>query len=552
MVQEILIVNGTVIDGSGAPASKTNILIEGDRITNIGPIEKEENFLVIDAEGLVVAPGFIDIHTHMDFFLPSPRHAEVLKSWVFMGVTTLVAGLCGFSPAPINHKYERDLNIYWNFATPRDGLQYEWTTFDEFLNYLEKVGQAFNVAMLVGHNTLRMNVMGFQARFAKEEEVSEMKNQLLQALDAGAFGFSVGLGYVPGIYSHTDEILELSSALQEYNRPLVTHTRGISDQYHKAVEEVILIAEKLQIPLQLSHNSSISLSAGRKAQKVIKKAIERGVQIGYDNLPYASGSSTAFCALPPLLLEGGIDKCYERLQDPAIRKQVIHDIKRVRVKWPNWEHDFWTDRYLRDTLLAKLLGVKLIMHGFKQEKNKKFENMPIKKIAKILKKKRIEAFLDFILEEPQGIFFTGIIADNWLGEHTMAKAIADPNCSVMTDHVGADYRTAHPVQYGAFTKVLGKFARDKRKMTMEEAVHKMTGLPASQMQLQNRGVIWKNYYADITIFNPKTVGSTATFKDPYHLSYGTEYVLINGQIILEKGQYHADAFAGRVLRQCKD
>jgi len=551
MDSEILIINGTVMDGSGSAPFKADILIKGDQIENIGNIQKQENFTILDAHRLIVAPGFIDIHTHLDFLLPSPHHAEVLQSWAFMGVTTFVAGLCGFSPAPINHDYERDLNIYWNFALPHDGLKYDWTTFIEFLDHLEKVGQAFNVAMLVGHNTIRMNTMGFQARFANHEEVSEMKIQLHQALDEGAFGFSIGLGYVRGIFSHTDEIAELASVLKEYDRPLVAHTRGLSSMYDKAVEEVINIVEYLQIPLQISHNSSVSLKAGRKAQKVIKKAIKRGVQIGFDNLPYASGSSTAFCALPPLLLDGGIDECYKRLRDPAIRKQVIHDIKKVRVKWPNWDHNFWTDKYLEDSLLAKLLGVKILMHGFRQEKNKKFENMPIKKIAKTLKKNYIEAFLDLILEEPQGLFFTGIIADNWLGDRIMAKSIKDPNCSVMTDIVGVDFKTAHPVQYGAFTKVLGKFARDKKKMTLEEAVHKMTGLPASQMRLQNRGSISKGYYADITIFNPKTVGSIATFKDPHHLSHGIEYLLINGQIILEHGKYYADAFAGHVLRQKK-
>lgn len=549
MDNEILITNGTIMDGSGSFPFKADILIRGEKIQDIGNIQKEENFTVIDAHGLIVSPGFIDVHTHLDFFLPSPRHAEVLKSWAFMGVTTLFAGLCGFSPAPINHEHERDLNVYWNFALPRDGLNYDWTTFREFLGYLERGGQAFNVAMLVGHNTLRTNVLGFQARFANDEEIADMKTQLQQALNEGAFGFSIGLGYVPGIFAHTDEITELCSVLRDFNRPLVAHTRGLSNMYHKAVEEVIFIAETLQIPLQISHNTSVSLSAGHKAQKIIRKAIQRGIQIGFDNLPYAAGSSTAFCALPPLLLDGGIDKCYERLQDPAIRKRVIHDIKKVRVKWPNWDHDFWTDKYLENSFLARLLGVKILMHGFRNEKNTKFENMPIKKIAKELKKEPIEAFLDFLLEEPQGIFFTGVVANNWLGERIMAKAIKQSNCSVMTDHVGADFRTANPVQYGAFAKVLGKFVRDEKRMTLQEAIHKMTGLPASQMQLQNRGLLVKRYYADITVFNPKTIGTAATFKDPHHLARGIEYVLINGHLVLEKGQYHANAYAGQVLRQ---
>ncbi len=551
MSEYILIKGGEVIDGTGKPAVKADVLIKDDLIEEIGKIEKFNGASVIDARNLVVAPGFIDIHTHLDFFLPSPRHASVLESWVRMGVTTLVGGLCGFSPAPINHEHVEDLNIYWNFAIPKEGLNYEWTSFGQFLDYLDEIGQAFNVAMLTGHNTLRNNVMGFQARFANDDEINEMKRQLKQSLDEGSFGLSVGLGYVPGIFSHTNEIMEVASVLKDYNRPLVTHPRGLSNQYHKAIEEVIFIAEKNRIPLQISHNSSVSLKAGPKAQKIIKAAIERGINIGYDNIPYASGCSTAFCALPPLLLDGGIKKCYKRLLDPEIRRKVIDDIKNYRIKWPNWEHDYWTDKFLKETKLSKLLGVKTLMHGFKLEKNRRFENMNLRDIAKELGKNYIDTFLDFILEERGGIFFTAVIADGKFGDRFIAKAIKDPNCSIITDHVGADFDTAHPVQYGAFTKVLGQFARDRGMMTMEEAIRKMTSLPASQMQLDNRSTIKKGFFADITIFNPETVNCRATFKNPRLPSEGIEYVIINGKIVLEKGNCNSEALAGKALRKVK-
>jgi len=549
MSASILIKNGKVIDGSGKPAFQADVLIEGEYIQEIGAINATDATEVIDARDLMIAPGFIDAHTHMDFFLPSPRHPEVLKSWIYMGVTTLVCGLCGMSPAPINHERIRDLRVYDNFAFPRDGLKFEWTSFSEFLKYLEKIGQAFNVAMLTGHNTLRNNVMGFEARFATEEEVNEMKNQLQKSLDEGSFGLSLGLGYVPGIFSHTNEIMDIASVLKQYDRPLVTHTRGLSKQYHKAVEEVIHIAETHHIPLQLSHNSSISLGAASKARKIVAAAIERGVRIGNDNIPYASGCSTAFCALPPKLLDGGVDKCFERLQDPEIRKKAIHDIKNVKITWPNWENDFWTDVYLKDNITTKLLKVKLLMHGFKLEKNKKFENLPLKTIAKELKKDYYDTFLDLVIEEKDGLFFSGIINTGKLGDFLMKKTFQDPNCSFITDHVGADFKTDHPVQYGGFTRVIGHFARDKGLFNIEEAVRKMTSLPASQLQLKNRGILKAGYFADITIFNPETIRCVATFKNPHQLSEGIEYVLINGKKVLERNKYDSKACAGKVLRK---
>ncbi len=550
MSDKILIKNGNIMDGTGSPPFKTEVLINGEYIEDIGSFEGVDAAKIIDAKGLVIAPGFIDGHTHLDFFLPSRRHAEVLESWIRMGVTTLVAGNCGFSPAPINHDREKDLSIYWNFALPQDGLKYEWTNFKEYLDFLERIGQNFNVAILVGHNTIRNNIMGFEARFANDTEISEMKNQIRQALDEGAFGLSLGLGYVPGIYSHTDEILELSSILKEYDRPLVPHTRGLSNQYHKAVEEVINIAEKNEIKLHLSHHSSVNPSTVKKADKIIMQAKKRGAHIvGHDNIPYAAACSTSFCGLPPKLLDGGIDKCLERLKDQKIREKIIQDIKNVKITWPNWENDYWTDVFLKETLLSKLLRVKLLMHGFKLEKNQKFENMPLKKIAKKLNKDYFNTFFDLIIEEHKGIFFSAVIAGGKIGDMVMAKAISDPYCSIITDHVGADYKTPHPVQYGAFTKVLGKFARDKGYFTMEEAIRKMTSLPASQMQLENRGFLKKGNFADITIFNPKTVNSPATFKDPHQFSEGIEYVIINGKIVLEKGTYYPKTLAGKVLRK---
>ncbi len=233
MAERMLIKNGLVMDGNGTQAYRSDVLVENDRILDVGILPELQTENIIDAEGLVVAPGFIDVHTHLDFFLPDPRHAEVLKSWAFQGVTTIVSGNCGFSPAPLGKNAAGSLGTYWNFALPRDGLDFQWTSMDEYLSFLENSGQAFNVAILTGHNTLRTSAMGLEARFATENEVSEMKRMLKESLKAGSIGLSVGLFYCPGIFSHTDELVDLASVMTEFSVPLVTHTRGLGRNYDK-------------------------------------------------------------------------------------------------------------------------------------------------------------------------------------------------------------------------------------------------------------------------------------------------------------------------------
>jgi len=546
---DVLIKNGTVMDGSGEPARKADVIVEGDRIKDVGSFADAEASRTIDASGLVVAPGFIDAHTHLDFFLASPRHAEVLESWARQGVTTIVAGNCGFSPAPINHDYEETITTYWNFAFPRDGLKFEWTTMAEFLDHLEKIGQAFNTAILTGHGMLRMNVMGFEARFAEPDEIEQMKRMLRESIEAGSIGLSLGLYYVPGIYAHTDEIMEVASVLSDTRAPLVPHTRGMSETYAEAVQEVVQIAEELQIPLHISHHGSFirdDPTIMERATKTIEDAKGRGVEIGHDFIPYSTGSTTLLSLFPPEVFDGGLDKFFDRLEDPLVRKRIVHGWETVVPAWPNWEHSWWTDNQYHNAFSSWAF---VCLSGFREEKNKQFENKSIEQIAATLDKDPFETIFDLVLEEKGKIIVTGGTFDNPYDEEAVAEAVADPNASICTDIVGGDHRTINPVAYGAFPKVLGRHARDGGHMTMEEAIRKMTSLPAKQMGLKDRGAIRKGAFADITIFNPDTIIDRASFGEPYQQSEGIEYVLINGKVILEDGDYKADALAGQVIRR---
>ena len=408
-----------------------------------------------------------------------------------------------------------------------------------YLQYLEKVGQAFNIAILTGHNTLRTNVMGWDARFAESKEISEMKRMLKDSLKAGSFGLSLGLYYCPGIFSHTDELVELASVLTEIGAPLVPHTRGLTVTYDKAVEEVIAIAETNKIPLHISHHAGGSGQVRRKALNLIDAAKDRGIKIGHDNMPWAGGCTAILAHLPPWILDGGIDSLIQNLKDPEIRKLAKDEVQNFNPTWPTWEHKYWTDKFF---------GGNTFIGGFSLEKNRKFEYMQIKDIAKNLNIDIYEALFDLVIEE-KGKLFTLSYIDHPIAEKFYDDLIKDPDCSIETDVIGVDFKNPFPVSYGTFTKVLGEMARDKGLISQEEAIRKMTSLPANQMQIKNRGLLKKSYFADITIFDPITVNSKVSFTNHFQNSVGVEYVIINGKVVLDQGNYNEKALAGKVLRR---
>ncbi len=541
---DILIKNGNIIDGTGKPPFKSDIIIKNDLVENIGNFKDVSASKTINAKGLIVAPGFIDAHNHLDFIFPSPRHPDILKGWIYQGVTTIVSGNCGISPAPIKPEYLNNSIGFWGNLLPREGLEFKWTTMAEYLNYLENIGQAFNVAILTGHNTIRTNVMDFQARFAQSEEIEEMKKLLKESIQAGSIGLSMGLAYIPGIYSNTDELIQLSSVLSEFSPPppIIPHVRGMFTKfYDKAIEEVIKVAEINNIPLQISHHAGGGLSLTRKrALKAINEAVKRGVKIGHDNIPWPTRRTTVLKIFPAWLFDGGLDKFFERIQNPKIRYKAIDEILNYVSQWPPWEHRYW---------LEKDFNLEIVINGFKKDKNRKLNNMKLKDIAQELKKEPIDALFDLVLEEKGDLFFLSGRPDDPMAEDYMIRLLSDPNCSVGTDIVGIDFNSPCPGAYGGFTKILGKFVRERGAMTLEEAIRKMTSLPANQMQLKDRGIIEKGKFADITIFNPDIINSQASFKDPHQLSIGVEYVIINGKVVLEKGEYFTNKLAGKVLRR---
>ncbi|MEW5734529.1 MAG: amidohydrolase family protein [Thermodesulfobacteriota bacterium] len=564
MSRSILIQGGSVADGTGRPPFRADVLARDGRIAEVGAIPEAEGARVLDAAGLTVAPGFIDAHTHLDFILASPAQERVLEKWVRQGVTTVVAGTCGFSPAPATDYSERYVSTLWHNALPREGLAFSWRSFGEYAQHLKHNGMVLNAAVLCGHNMLRANIMGLDARASTREEAGAMARELARALSEGAAGLSAGLFYVPGAFCRTEELDTLAAVLSGTGKPLVTHTRGLTQHYDKAVAEVAGVAERAGVPLQLSHHAGglslplkvkriygrstraflraarlfssrpllffvFSLNRARvRAEEVVRKARDRGVPVGCDNMPWFGGPTGILAMLPPWLFDGGMDRGLARLAEPGTRRRVLSELKSLVPSWPAWEHGFWTDNFL---------SLSALVSGFSLPKNRGLSGKSMEELGRLAGKDPFDALLDLTAEERGGLFAIDGLFDDPAGDDIAARLLADPECSVMSDVIGADYDWPNPVPWSSHAKVLGSFCRDRGHFTLPEAVRKMTSLPARQMGLSGRGEIRKGLAADICVFDPRTVRHCATFARPCRLAEGIRHVLVNGEPVLENERY---------------
>lgn len=564
MAQKILIRGGSLADGSGRPPFRADLLVEGGRIAGLGPIAEVEGARVLDVSGLTVAPGFIDAHTHLDFILASGAQERVFEKWIRQGVTTVVAGTCGFSPAPATDFSERYVKTLWHNALPRDGLDFSWRSFGEYAAHMKSQGLLLNAAVLCGHNMLRANAMGLSARASEAEEARRMARELESALSQGAAGLSAGLYYVPGAFCRTEELDRLAAVLAGSGKPLVTHTRGLTRFYDRAVDEVIGVAERAGVPLQLSHHAGglslplkikriygpstraflwaarrfsarplrfLTFTANRaraRAEKSVARARERGVLIGCDNMPWFCGPTGILAMLPPWLFDGGMDRGLARLSEPRTRARVLYELKNLVPSWPPWENGYWTDNFL--SLSGRVAG-------FSLEKNRALSGRSVEEIGRLAKKDPFEALLDLAAEERGGLFVIDGLFDNPAGDDISAHLLSDPECSVMSDVIGADHDWPNPVPWSAHAKFLGSFRRERGLCSLAEAVRRMSSLPARQMGLSGRGELKKGHAADICVFDEGAVAHRASFARPNRFAVGLRHVLVNGEPVLEDGRY---------------
>jgi len=523
----LVIRHGLIVDGAGNPWFKSDLEITGKKISHVGK-SSGSKAKAIDASGCVVAPGFIDIHSHSDLdILVNPK----AESKVRQGVTTEVFPNCGSGPAPLKGEavelVKDDLREL--------GLSLNWSTMAEYMRRMERQGISLNVALLIPHGTLRACVLGFENRRPTEKEMEEMKTLTEQCMRQGAFGMCTGLRYVPGSYAETDEVVELLKVVGKYGGFYASHIRDEGDRgtYPAAIAEAVEIGERAGVPVEISHLKALGRRAWGKvkdALKIVDDARTRGVDVTCDMYPYTA-SGTGFMAwIPKWSHEGGFDKFLERLKDPELRRKIVEETRVVL-----------DDRGGPE---------KAVLTRFSP--NRQYEGKTLKEISAMKAKDPVDVMLDLLVESGGE---TPVVNFNML-DGDVEAVMRYPAVMFGTDGYSlAPYGVLgrgkpHPRSYGTYPRVLGRYVQDRKLLTTEEAIRKMTSLPAQRLGLQDRGLVKEGMCADIVVFNPRKVRDTATFTDPHQYPDGVEYVIVNGTIVIEKGE-HTGALPGIVLRKSR-
>jgi len=535
---DLIIRGGRVVDGSGNPWYRGDVAVVDRRIVSIGMLAEVEADRVIDASGLIVAPGFIDAHSHSDGgVVVYPK----MESTLVQGITTVVAGQCGGSPAPIDPEMRELLEErYSKFMPPEIEFKLTWTTFDEYLERVEEVGVAANIAHHVGHSTIRVAAMGFDARPPTMAELEEMRKLTEESMEAGAYGLSTGLIYPPGMYATTDEIVELAKVAAQYGGVYDSHIRGEGATLLKALAEAIEIGERAGLPVHISHHKATSKSAWGQSVETLgmmEEARSRGVDITFDQYPYRAGSTSLVTLLPPWAHDGGMEKLLERLRDPKNRNRMR---KEIETGLPGWEN------------FAGALGWENIMVSYvRSENNKPVEGKNMVEVKEMRRDPDEFTTLYKLLLEEEGT--AGMVIFG-MQEEDVRRIMKHPLGMVGTDasSVASTGPFAmgkpHPRHFGTYPRILGQYVRDNGVLRIEEAVRKMSSFPAQRFGILDRGLLRTGMWADITIFDPQTVIDHATYQNPQQLPDGIPYVIVNGAVAVDKGRC-TGALAGKVLRK---
>jgi N-acyl-D-amino-acid deacylase len=522
---DILIRGGLIYDGSGGQPFTADVGVTGDKITYMGPSCGTEAETIIDAEGLAVAPGFIDTHSHSDFtIVADPRAAGKLCQ----GITTEVEGNCGMSAAPLFHKAfekrEEDLREL--------GIAQRWKTLKEYFEVVGSQGLGVNIAMLAGHGNIRGSVVGYDDRRPSAEDVLEMSRLLREALKDGAIGLSTGLIYPPGIYSDTKELVALAGVLRGADLIYTSHMRSEGATLEEAVEEVIRIGREAGTRVHISHIKTAGPQNWHKAENVISQLHESrnaGIRLTCDRYPYTASSTDLDSLLPSWAFAGGNDEEIRRLRDKTERAGITGALaKQAGAK------DYWE---------------KIIVSSVVSEKNRWMEGRTIAEISGRLRKSEIESVLDTLLEERLrvgAIFFS-------MSEENLRKFLSLPFCMIGTDSSARCFDgptrqgKPHPRGFGTFPRLLGKYVRGEGLMPLEEAIRRATMLAAKTFGLEGRGEIREHNYADLVVFDPAKIVDKATFEAPFRPPDGIHHVIVNG-VLAHKEERATGSLSGRVLR----
>jgi N-acyl-D-amino-acid deacylase len=531
---DTIIRNGMVYDGLGGDAGRADIGIRGDTIAFIGDLSGATGSREVDAQGMAVAPGFINMLSWAtESLIEDGRSQSDLRQ----GVTLEVFGE-GWSMGPLNDRIRaRELQS-------QSDIKYDitWKTLGGYLDYLEKKGVSTNVASFIGATTVRDYVIGEDNRPPTPGELDSMRALVRQAMEEGALGVGSSLIYPPAFFASTEELIELCKVASAYGGSYISHMRSEGNRLHEAVEELIRIAKEANIHAEIYHLKAAGKDNWGKMDSVIRR-IERaraeGLKITADMYPYIAGATGLTASLPPSLQDGGFGKLRERLQDPGIRAQMK---KAMNTNATDWENLYYGAGGAEKVLLL----------GFRQDSLKKFTGKTLAEVAKIRGLDPEETAMDLIVQDSSRVG----VAYFLMQEENVAKQVTLPWMSFGSDegsytNEGVFLKSsAHPRAYGTFARVLGKYVREEKRMSLAEAIRKLSNLPATNLGLDRRGALKPGFFADIVVFDPDTITDVASFEKPHQYARGVQHVWVNGMHTLSGGE-HTGALAGRALRKTR-
>lgn len=523
---DLILRRGRIIDGTGAAWFEGDVAIKGDRIAAMGNLREAKATREVQLNGEVIAPGFIDIHTHSDLpLLVNPRAEAKIRQ----GVTTEVVGNCGSSYAPLMG--DAADSVLPNLK--KHGLDLTWSSMRGYLDRMEEGRPAQNVAALIGLGVVRRGVVGSDDRPPTADELNRMKEVIAQAMAEGAFGISSGLIYPPGSFAKVDELVELSKVVHEYGGFYATHMRNEADHVIEAVAEAIEIGERSGAPVQISHHKALGPANWGKVRTTVgmmEDARRRGLEVTMDQYPYTASSTSLSTLLPQWAHDGGREALLARLRDPETRSRLTVESERiVQRSRGGWDKVFLAGL---SPEYAHLEGVHLL------------------EAARLLGRAPVDCAFDLLLAHGGNVRMVafGMSEEDvrYVMQHPLTMIASDGNAIAPYGTLGEG--RPHPRSYGTFVRVLGRYVREDGVLALEEAVRKMTSLPARKLGLWDRGILRPGMAADIVVFDPGSVRDQAEFNDPHRYAAGVKLVIVNGVPVVEEGE-HTGAGPGRALRR---
>lgn len=524
---DIVIADALVFDGQGGPSAEADIGVVGETIQTIGKIKRSRGKLIIEARGLAVSPGFIDVHDHTDVSLIINPKAE---SVIHQGITTLVSGNCGASAFPVPDSIFEEQKEY---AKSVYGLELNWRDIAGFFGRLEEKGIALNYSTLVGHGSIRGAAMGFNDRPPSPEELEKMKGLVEEHLRAGAFGLSSGLEYTPGSFARPEELTELCRVVARFNGIYATHMRDEDEGILESLDECIGAARDSGVRLQIAH---LKVGGYRNWPKVeaalakIGQAKEQGIDLFCDRYPYIAGSTGLDSYFPLWSREGTTEDFLRRLQDPALDEKLRAHLATHEDRLGSWD--------------------KVLISGVVLEKNKHLQGKNILEAAQDAGKEPYDFIRDLLIEERAMVEMISFYGNEDVLKKILAHPLVGVGCdgSAVAPYGILSTGKPHPRNYGTFPRVLGKYVREEKLVPLERMINKMTAIPASRFGFGKRGSIQPGYFADLVVFDPDKIADRATWVDPHQYPVGVECVIVNGQVVVEQGE-HTGRLPGKILRK---